>query len=226
MSRTERHICFGRLTKLCTESTGCLRLCAWEQPSHRFVSCSEHPFLIHALTETVTVAMSALWQRTPSSLTSDMSVLQPLQLRQISNPLQFVTNLQLSSYDDHTSDFTNSLFDNLQTNWLYSAAIQLTLNGSHPAWSSGGWSFVPLDISSLGEQKIPDESLSTPATNATCRTSAIRGRLECSAVDLDHTHWLTLHDLTDDDLWSTNTTSGYDVGYELGCNVNVTWLEA
>ncbi|KAJ8120144.1 hypothetical protein ONZ43_g3074 [Nemania bipapillata] len=113
----------------------------------------------------------------------------------------------------------------MRTSWIYGAAIQTSLNGSEPPWSSGGWSFVPYDLSTLPATTLQNtgDQIPTPkySRNATVDTSAIRARLECSPhahLDLeDSKNWLTDWDLTNTTMWQKdNNTKARSRGFELG----------
>jgi hypothetical protein len=72
-------------------------------------------------------------------------------------------------------------------NWLYTAMLQTTLDGSEPAWSKAGWSFIPSNLSQVSTNLLPKNNvtkLSVPgAVNLTVRTTAIRADVECSVIE-------------------------------------------
>ena len=113
------------------------------------------------------------------------------------------------------------VFSELQTNWLYTAVIQASLQGPEPAWSSQGWSFVPLDLASLTPKLSPQLAIqteigtthqSTSVANLTVQTTALRARAECSVVEnLGPKSWLMAQNDTKF-LQDQNLTS-YDVVY-------------
>jgi hypothetical protein len=84
-------------------------------------------------------------------------------------------------------------------NWLPGAAIQLSLNGTKPAWTRGGWSFVPINLLNTGEsgsaQAYPEQGISYPS-NVTITTQALRAKLECQQVPevANVSTWLTTAD--------------------------------
>ena len=92
-----------------------------------------------------------------------------------------------------------SLID-LEGNWLYTALLQASLQGPEPAWSRDGWSFVPLnasnltqDLSANGTAKLREDQAAKllRTENLTVKTSAIRGRVECSVIeDVQPDMWL------------------------------------
>ena len=130
----------------------------------------------------------------------------------------------------------SNLYGQLKTNWLYSAIIQMSLNGAQPAWSSDGWNFVPVDLSSLDEisngQAPPDTDGSsnsdvtlTRSTDVlvTIVTPAVRAVLECSPYEAlsNVSNWLTAQDFTDYLVWNVAANPAYPTsGYILGCGVN------
>jgi hypothetical protein len=76
----------------------------------------------------------------------------------------------------------------LETNWMYTAMIQASLNGPEPSWSKDGWSFVPFDVTQIksslitkkgGSSKLPWQ----PEANLTVSTPAIRGNIACSMIE-------------------------------------------
>jgi hypothetical protein len=78
------------------------------------------------------------------------------------------------------------LHRNLTAHWMYTATNQLALNGSEPAWSKDGWSFVPLDLRNVSllmpgkvDNKDQDDIGQSSRVNVST-TPAIRGRIECS----------------------------------------------
>lgn len=74
-------------------------------------------------------------------------------------------------------------------NWLYTSTIELSLDGSQPAWSHDEWSFVPVELAQIpnsgmtqktGTGDFIDDLVSS--TNVTFQTSAMRAWLECEPV--------------------------------------------
>jgi hypothetical protein len=126
--------------------------------------------------------MSAIFEREPGNKVESVSIERALEIRHV--PLLFEND---DPYDP--GYVLADLFMTLRNNWMYSAAIQLVLNGSEPSWSRDGWSFVPFDMSSSSLQTAIDAThLSNSdgasplhrALNISVHTPAIRGRLECS----------------------------------------------
>lgn len=156
-----------------------------------------------------------------------MAMERSLEIRNV--PLVFETQKQMSATggDPVSASVISNLYTHLSTNWLYTATIQLTLNGSQPSWSRDGWSFVPMDTTSLANtrpiQHIGNTSF-IPATNVTVSTPAIRGRIDCSPYENLNSNisaWLTTRDLTNSSVWNvTSNPKGVSTGYELGTNPN------
>ena len=183
------------------------------------------------LSQILTISMSALWQRDYGIMQSSIKAPRQLELRKI----PFVTQGQIEPTvhgQAYQGNVLRSLYTDLQTNWLYGASIQLSLNGTEPAWSSDGWSFVPLDLTSVRNSTIqnygssPSQSglsgTSEAGTNVTMSTQGIRARLECSPYkSLTNTsNWLRKQHLRNSSVWNvTANPQGLATGYELGCGV-------
>lgn len=182
--------------------------------------------------------MSALWFRAHSSRGYIAQVPVSFESRQI--PLLLVGNI--NDVDYFSSSFAGEVlresFANQTTSWMYGANIQLSLNGSEPPWSSSGWSFAPVDLSTLPTRNIQntgnsstDDENGVPlpsATFATLDTVGIHARLECRAFDAFDSSdiWTTKQDLTDSTYWNTSINPiSLQTGYELGtiaCSTNNT----
>ena len=151
--------------------------------------------------------------------------------------IPFVFETQQSLYpgesNDYTADILTDLYKNISSYWMSTATIQLALNGSEPAWSKDGWSFVPIDLknitaakslSTIGATKA-DNANRQPQTNVTLDTSAIRGRIECSPpsqqVMRNISNWLTAVDISNHTIYNASTIpSGLQGGYRLGNGYN------
>lgn len=162
--------------------------------------------------------MSALLERNHTSISTSNQASRGLELRKI--PYLFETNSS-DTVGYTKSEFASDLYTKLSKNWLYSATLQLTMNGSQPPWSRDGWSFTPIDLAqfSNGSQYM-DPSSSDLVVNVSITTPAIRARLECSPYeDLGNTSaWLTLRDLRNTSYWNASTIphaikSAYQPGY-------------
>lgn len=172
----------------------------------------------------VTIAMSSIWNREPGSVPFQVDIQRQLELRTV--PHLSEATLQFTSHQgNYKQSALASLFSNLRTSWIYGAAVQISLNGSQPAWSSDGWSFVPHDLSSVPQTDVQNtgnqSTVPRSSMNVTLQTSGIRARLECSPhqhLDLTNTtNWLTKWDLTNATAWNqTLDPTILKTGYELG----------
>jgi hypothetical protein len=123
-------------------------------------------------------------------------------------------------------DVMGRLFQDMQVSWLYSSAVQSTLNGSRPAWTLDEWSFVPLDLTSLPvhigqdatRDSVSDDGISVAESWAEFDTQAIRARLECTPYDLfNTTRWASEFDLSNESAWNVSMNpSQSSRGWELG----------
>ncbi|KAI1139925.1 hypothetical protein F5Y05DRAFT_336131 [Hypoxylon sp. FL0543] len=176
------------------------------------------------LSEIFTIAMSSIWQREPGSLPFQVNIQRQLELRKV--PRLSDATLQFTSHaGNYKQNALAGLFSNMRTSWIYGAAVQISLNGSEPPWSSNGWSFVPHNLGPVPQTDVQNagNTTSSPTTtmNVTVETSGMRARLECSPHEhlnlLDSTNWLTEWDFTNTSQW--NETLSPDIlkrGFELG----------
>jgi len=180
----------------------------------------------------VTTSMSALFDRGPGVVSRPITFNRSIEIRDI----PFVFPTQQALYPDTSNDYTavvlQGLFSNMSTHWMYTATIQLALNGSQPAWSQDGWSFVPVGMDNLNSLDLPhdlvdsDLSVGGAPSNVSFTTPAIRGRIECSEYPLhaltNISNWLTPQDLSNHTTWNTSTIPRDDQesylqsGYRLG----------
>lgn len=173
--------------------------------------------------------MSALFDRGTANIIQPVTLERQLELREIPFVFKTAQSLYPQNYNDYTANILADLYKNISSYWMYTATIQLALNGSEPAWSKDGWSFVPLDLDSI----TTNESLSNlgasqadilgaaSQTNVTFDTPAIRGRVECSQPSFqaltNFSNWLTITDLTNHTVWNKSTIpNGLQGGYQLG----------
>ena len=129
------------------------------------------------------------------------------------------------------SVITTQLFGTVLSGWLYSGLIDLAYDGFPAKWSSQdleGWAFAPVDLSnfpvpsvqsvgsesSTGDESTTNESL---LSNLTVDSPAMRGRIECTKIDLTNTSlWLQTIDFTNHSLWNESTLpAGLETGYFL-----------
>ena len=188
------------------------------------------------LTQILTVSMSALWQRADGSRPGSMSLLRSFEPRSEPHIYFWVTGDAMGEGDPTGQTTLASFYGNLSTNWLYSATLELTYNGSEPGWSRDGWSFVPLDLSSIGSsalyQNTPsDDAITTTSdtantkrANVTLTTPAVRGLLDCSPLQTDNniSAWSTEWDLTNRSIWNvSHNPQGLDKGYEINWQLDL-----
>ncbi|KAJ5156118.1 hypothetical protein N7492_008921 [Penicillium capsulatum] len=176
-----------------------------------------------------TTSMSALFDRSTGNIIQPINLHRQLEVRNI--PFVFSTKQTLypNMLSDYTADILSGLYKNISSYWMYTATIQLALNGSEPAWSKDGWSFVPLDLKDVNAAKSlsiigateADNLDQQPQTNVTFNTPAIRGRIECSTPPVEAmrniSNWLTTTNLTDPQIYNQSTVpAGLQGGYRLG----------
>lgn len=204
---------------------------AWKAASHRHwiltLLCLGATFA-----EVFTVSMSALWQRQPG-LTHEQALVQTqFVLRNRSQIFTVTPQGSPDQTDPVPGEVLASLYGTLETNWLYGATLQLAYNASEPPWSKDGWSFVPLNIStvkpasssaqSMRSSSLADEELLLDAAlvNVTVPTVATRARLECSPFGgfSNLSSWLTEVHLSNSSVWNVSANpkdlkNGFELGY-------------
>ncbi|KAK5559571.1 hypothetical protein LTR46_002613 [Exophiala xenobiotica] len=184
------------------------------------------------LVQVLTVSMSALWQRADGSRPGDMALIRSLEPR--TQPLVYTLagSTAMGSGDLTGQAIISSFYGDLSTNWLYSATLQLAYNGSQPPWSRDGWSFVPVDLSSVVDSAMykntpstnnsdPNSASSAKTVNVTVTTPALRGKLTCSAAGQvsNLSSWTTQWDLTNRMVWNvTKNPAELHNGYEVNGN--------
>jgi hypothetical protein len=173
--------------------------------------------------------MSALFDRGTGVIVNPTTLQRSLELREI----PFIYETQQSMYPGASMNYPTAvletLYQNLSSYYMYTAIVQLALNGSEPAWSKDGWSFVPLDLSSISSSESlaqlgasqADNLDSVSQTNVTFNTPAIRGRIECSPPPIqvlaNLSSWTTATDLSNHTVWNKSTIpDGVHGGYQLG----------
>ncbi|PLB55395.1 hypothetical protein P170DRAFT_39733 [Aspergillus steynii IBT 23096] len=188
------------------------------------------------LTPIFTTAMSALFERESGNIAQTLTLQRGLEIRRI--PFLFETRQSEINHepDEYAARIVGDLFQNLSTHWMYTASNQLILNGSQPAWSKDGWSFVPLDLSNatdslssvgknasssdLGRNLNQQSATHASPFNVSFTTPAIRGRIECSsygANDLRNlSSWLSLWNPGPNDTVVPEGVSGFELGAPWG----------
>lgn len=169
----------------------------------------------------VTVGMSALFQRSESSLASHITLSRDVRLREIPEIFFVDEASDPDSGDETTPEILTQLYGDSQVflSWMYGAVIELSYAGSNLAWTKDEWSFVPVNMN--GMVSGPGITAASEPANITLDTSALRGRLECNPVDMSNTsNWLKTWDLTNSTLWNESAVTSeerqYQTGYELG----------
>lgn len=181
--------------------------------------------------------MSSLWSQTAGTFENVINLPQQLQLRHV--PHLSTGKAPIFSFEtDDSADFIDNLFHDMKTSWMYGAAIELSLNGSEPVWSSEGWSFVPFDLSALPVQTVQNTggtaNLAQSPTNVSVGTQAIRARLECSQYEQlnNDSTWISSWYLTNSSTWDQDSspqilTHGYQLGWidsPTNMNDDTLWL--
>ncbi|RWA07716.1 hypothetical protein EKO27_g7380 [Xylaria grammica] len=175
------------------------------------------------LAQIFTIAMSSLWSLESGTINSSFRIPRKLQLRHVPRvSAEPADELILFSELVGLGEIFN-LLRSMRTSWIYGAAIQLSLGGSKPPWSSNGWSFVPSDLSLIPRGKLQNVGNRTAFSDAPAvvvlETQAIRARLECSPYGFisNISTWATRWDLTDGETWDLPESPDLiSYGYELG----------
>lgn len=183
--------------------------------------------------------MSALFQRGPGIISQPITFNRSIEIRDI--PFVFPTRQSIypGVSDDYAAAILADLYKNISTYWMYTATIQLTLNGSEPAWSKDGWSFVPARLDNVHNVNLPndltasDQSVDASQLNVSFTTPALRGRIECSPYPSTNfrnlSNWLLPTNLSDHSYWNSSTIprdaqgNYLQGGYRLGSTAP--WLE-
>ena len=80
-----------------------------------------------------TVAMSALWQRTPGLIHDQVSVNTRYTLRNESQIFTVTSQGSGSAANPVPGQVLGAIYGSLEVNWLYGATLQLAYNASEPA---------------------------------------------------------------------------------------------
>lgn len=171
--------------------------------------------------------MSALLERGPGNVVKPMIFNRSLEIRDI--PLIFPTQQAMISgnSNDYAGNVLADLYRNLSSHWMYTATIQLTLNGSEPSWSKDGWSFVPVGLDGSDKLNLPNDLDDTDKvaggsiSNVTITTPAMRGRVDCTEYSVQSltnlSMWLTPKNLKSDKTYNQSTIpDGLEGGWLLG----------
>ncbi|KAK5046978.1 hypothetical protein LTR84_006920 [Exophiala bonariae] len=187
------------------------------------------------LGQVLTVSMSALWQRAEGSRLGDMVLTRTLEPRTLPFVQTYAVGGGMGGGSGVGQLVLSDFYAHLSTNWLYSATLQLAYNGSEAPWSKDGWSFAPIDLSSIPESAMYKSTPSTknstsgvaadgPGVNVTLTTPAIRGTLDCTVAEAatNLSAWLTEWDMTDRDRWNVSTNpTGLERGFEVNSEIEL-----
>jgi hypothetical protein len=109
------------------------------------------------LAQVLTVSMSALFEKESHSIVRQVSIPRNLEMRQV--PLITQVNLEGEpTVPNPATKVLNNLYLDAPKNWLYGAGIQHSFNGSQLPWTSDGWSFLPVDLSSISDGTLARSS--------------------------------------------------------------------
>ncbi|KAI4641480.1 uncharacterized protein J4E79_011687 [Alternaria viburni] len=154
--------------------------------------------------------MSALFDSGNGVLTTSSEMPVALELRSVPFVQQISVNRDQPTWlfnytideKSFSSDLGDLVWENLQSlskDWMYTAIIHTALEGPKPVWSQDDWSFMPV---SSGVESFASAEIKSPAGRGNrsveslrVQTSAIRARLECSAVEWPRNTslWLLSH---------------------------------
>ncbi|KAK5800176.1 hypothetical protein VI817_002388 [Penicillium citrinum] len=180
-----------------------------------------------SLSPVFTTTMSALFDRGPGIVSQPVTLDRTLELREIPFVFPASQSLYPNQLNDYAGGILSDLYANLSTHWMYTATIQLTLNGTQPAWSKDDWSFLPAKLDNLRDVELPnnldesEQTLDGSYSNITFTTPAMRGRIECSQPPMQAlrnlSNWLTYRDFENSTIWNKSTIP-HDMqrGYQLG----------
>lgn len=174
--------------------------------------------------------MSALWERNPGSFSHNLILSRQYELR--TTPNLFLTSVDDSKNNTVLYSIIEGILGNGPNCWLHGALIELAYNGSHSMWTSNDWAFAPVDITNVSVPVIQNTGSNTSvilsehseklgaSTNVTVDTPALRGRIECTPVDLSNTsNWLSTLNFSDTSEWNASSTPpGLELGYSLGAS--------
>lgn len=159
------------------------------------------------LAQVLTISMSALFERETRNVNQQVYIPRSLEMRQV--PLITEVNFTNDASTPNPNFLVlNNLYLDSSKNWLYGAGIQHSYNGSQLPWTMDGWSFLPVDLSSITNDISTRSSSNAPANdktvvsgNVTISTSAIRARLDCTAIDeiANVSSWITPTPLSNKD---------------------------
>ncbi|KAJ4989425.1 hypothetical protein SVAN01_05150 [Stagonosporopsis vannaccii] len=147
------------------------------------------------MTQAFTIAMSALFEQDTGVVVHHIDLNQTLELRRDPFVREVATRTDYTKdapyrpsnelagpwegFETWVAPTLEEVFNELETNWMFTAMIQSTMDAPDPTWSKDGWSFVPMDLAGLQADLRSTGPLA--AHNITVRTPAIRARIDCDA---------------------------------------------
>ncbi|KAF2824341.1 hypothetical protein CC86DRAFT_354293 [Ophiobolus disseminans] len=139
------------------------------------------------LAQVLTVSMSALFEREVRNVLQRTAIPRDLEMRQV----PIITEAKFNKDGGNPLlDVLDTLYLDASKNWLYGAGIQHSYNGSQLPWTSEGWSFLPVDLSSISNHSKSQSSSNGDnrrtaefPINVTLNVPAIRARLSCRVID-------------------------------------------
>jgi hypothetical protein len=155
------------------------------------------------LAQVLTVSMSALFERQTHNVAHSVTFQRSLEMRQV----PVLTKAEFLSHSGNTpaQAVLDQLYLDASKNWLYGAGMQQSFNSSKLPWTSDGWNFLPVDLSSIsGNSTKPatsgtgaDDTV-TVAANVSLVVPAIRARLQCTPIEevANTSSWLNFENLS------------------------------
>ncbi|KAH6629098.1 hypothetical protein C7974DRAFT_312103, partial [Boeremia exigua] len=150
------------------------------------------------LSQILVIAMAAIFERHTviHKLSTDSNSLMTTRLvRARQEPFEFSSGL--GSRPFYLND---GLLGTSETDWLYNALDDITLGTTPLSWAKDEWVFTPVNVTNQDDRKMlyiasstQSEAIDgyvTSALNVSLTTSALRGRLECEAVNMAGLDWL------------------------------------
>lgn len=133
------------------------------------------------LAQVLTVSMSAVFEKRIRNVALDVSLQSHLKIREspFISEILVETKRGVKSKDPRMM-VLNELFTNSSQNWLYGAGVQHSFDGAKLPWTSDGWSFLPMNLSSLTQDS---NTATLSSLNISFVIPAIRARLDCSPIE-------------------------------------------
>lgn len=177
------------------------------------------------------IAVSALWEKELYTIEEEVTVSQSFQLRE----LPFVTERLSYFGSSFKADILRPLFKDLRASWMYSAALQFSVNAAQPAWSRDGWTFVPVHLpispsANTSERSTSEQKRLIDYTSFSVEVPAISAQLHCSTLlnTVSEDSWLLEVNTTQIKLWNNRTSNsrpwreGWKLMNHITTNDNIT----